>query len=352
MKQGRSIDAIRDTLQLQADLKKDYDISPFRLELTQNAKLFARGVSDVPFDCTTTMHNQIAQRTGIPVAYYNRMLEYNTSLLAQNVNSWLRNGTERHFTLRTFQGSDEHTARALLSDRYRMVDHLEVTNTVTRILGQCTDLHLASAELTEDRLYYKYIFPKVQGEIKKGDVVQAGFVITNSETGMGACSILPFLYRLVCTNGMIIGTAVQGFKKYHIGKNRKMENDITIYADEYQDELLSSKIENFITTRLNDETFEDYFDRMRQASEAKAKVSPGVLFERVAKKFSLTDSEKMRAMSHYMTDGDHSLYGLSNAITRTAQDMGSYDRASEMEAIGWNILTLDNRSWGRLNEAA
>lgn len=353
MKQGNTMHDIMKELVLQQDMKKDYDVSPFRLEMTSDAQLLARGISERPFECTKTMHEQIAQRTGIPTAYYGRMLEENRSLLSQNVNTWLRSGGNRHLTLRTFQGGGEHTARALLSDRYRMVDHLEVTDTVQRVLSQCEGLQLASAALTEDRLYYKYVFPKVSGEIRKGDVVQAGFVISNSETGQGACSILPLLFRLVCTNGMIVASQTNGFRKYHIGRRRGLENDINTYVgDPYDDGLLAAKIEDFLTTRLNDDAFSSYFERMRTAAQAVCTVPVKNLFERVAKKFSLTDSEMNRALVHFQSEGDNTLYGLSNAITRTAQDIASYTRASEMEALGWGILNMDNRTWKALNEAA
>ena len=38
--------------------------------------------------------------------------------------------------------------------------------------------------------------------MRPGDVVQAGVSISNSETGRGAVSVCPLVYRLVCTNGM------------------------------------------------------------------------------------------------------------------------------------------------------
>uniref|UniRef100_B8HYZ5 Uncharacterized protein n=1 Tax=Cyanothece sp. (strain PCC 7425 / ATCC 29141) TaxID=395961 RepID=B8HYZ5_CYAP4 len=38
-------------------------------------------------------------------------------------------------------------------------------------------------------------------------------------------------------------------------------------------------------------------------------------------------------------------YGLLNAITRTAQDVSSYDRATELEAIGSKVLSLPQSVW-------
>ena len=49
--------------------------------------------------------------------------------------------------------------------------------------------------------------------------------------------------------------------------------------------------------------------------------------------------------------GDLSLYGLSNAITRAAQDVESYDRSTEMESIGYTVLGMSRSDWQRLNAA-
>jgi len=47
-----------------------------------------------------------------------------------------------------------------------------------------------------------------------------------------------------------------------------------------------------------------------------------------------------------------SLYGLSNAVTRHSQDIESYDRATDLEVIGYNILAMDPRKWTRINQMA
>lgn len=48
---------------------------------------------------------------------------------------------------------------------------------------------------------------------------------------------------------------------------------------------------------------------------------------------------------------DMSLYGLANAITRFSQDVSSYDRATELEGIGYNVLTMPNAAWNRINQS-
>ena len=56
-------------------------------------------------------------------------------------------------------------------------------------------------------------------------------------------------------------------------------------------------------------------------------------------------------LDHLIRGGDLSLYGLSNAITRAAQDVDSYDRSTEMESIGYTVLGMSRSDWQRLNAA-
>ena len=56
-----------------------------------------------------------------------------------------------------------------------------------------------------------------------GDIVQAGVMISNSEVGLGAVSIQPLVYRLVCTNGMIVND--MGERRHHVGRQAKAVED-------------------------------------------------------------------------------------------------------------------------------
>ena len=49
---------------------------------------------------------------------------------------------------------------------------------------------------------------------------------------------------------------------------------------------------------------------------------------------------------------DLTLYGLSNAVTRHSQDVEDYDRATALEGIGYNILSMPARQWSRINQMA
>ena len=51
---------------------------------------------------------------------------------------------------------------------------------------------------------------------------------------------------------------------------------------------------------------------------------------------------KFRYLIH---GGNLSLYGLSNAVTCFSQDVSNYDRASELESIGYDVLSMSAKKW-------
>lgn len=42
---------------------------------------------------------------------------------------------------------------------------------------------------------------------------------------------------------------------------------------------------------------------------------------------------------------------MLNAVTRTAQDVESYDRATELEELGATVMTLPSAQWKQLASA-
>lgn len=93
--------------------------------------------------------------------------------------------------------------RAFLSDRYRRLDNLELIDHVLPVISQMKGCEVVSADITETHLYLKVINKTMKTEIVPGDIVQAGFVVSNSEIGLGALKVEPLVYRLICKNGMI-----------------------------------------------------------------------------------------------------------------------------------------------------
>ena len=353
---GKTLPELAAELVRQNDAKKDYlldtrnlimDADDHGAMLTmmndhtgQNILL---GVNDIA-------HLQIGNELGIPKNYYEKMREQNPALLAENVNAWF-NTDPKVRMVRTLDG----TARAFLSDRYRRIDNFDIAETVIPIL-QDLDVSFESNEVTDSKMYIKVVNKRITKEVKPGDYVQSGIMITNSEVGMGTVTIQPLLYRLVCTNGMIVNDMKTGAtRRRHIGRrNTVLNDDYTLYADDTllaDNRALMLKIRDTIQHSLDEVHFTNLVDMMHQATEAKITTENiPAMVQLAAPDFGITKKESEGILNHLIREGDLTLYGFSNAVTRYAQDVGSYDRSTELEAIGYNILTMPSRRWKQLQE--
>jgi hypothetical protein len=74
--------------------------------------------------------------------------------------------------------------------------------------------------------------------------------------------------------------------------------------------------------------------------------------EVTATRFGLNETERKSVLDHLIRGGDLSQYGLHNAITRTAEDLDDYDRASDFERFGGQIIELPANEWRQIAEAA
>ena len=88
-----------------------------------------------------------------------------------------------------------------------------------------------SSEVTENRMYIKISFHMKRYEVVPGDWVEFGIIISNSEVGLGAVIIRPFLNRLICTNGCVVNDF--GERRHHVGRQAKAVEDSFYKAQLY-----------------------------------------------------------------------------------------------------------------------
>lgn len=355
MKAGMTIMEMAAEVRRQSSERADYIVDTRRLEMENSGTgvvmkmLDDDGVDMIePLDVKHIAHRQIGTYLKIPATYYDRMLGGNPELLAQNVNSWFRREPEQRM-LRTLDG----TARAFLSNRYRRVDNFEILQAVLPIIGEIEDARFESCQVTDSRMYIKVVNPRLQTEVSVGDIVQAGVLISNSEVGQGAVSIQPLILRLVCMNGMIVNDA--GTRRNHVGRANAADENFLLYSDRTlsaEDHAFMLKIQDTVRAAVDETRFNQIVGLMREAAGARMNTTdiPAVV-KLASKDYKLSESEENGVLNRLIEDRNFTLYGLSNAVTRHSQDVDSYDRATELESIGYDILTMDRRQWSHLNNA-
>lgn len=350
MKQGLTLQEMAKELERQQNTKRDF-IAPAK-ELQFNAEDLSMKVNGHGnFKIQETAHQQIAQRLGIPQKYYDRMLSTDHhELLAENVNSWIKEEKEPKM-IRTLDGG----MRAFLSHRYRPLDNFDLADSVLPVLLKLPGIKVESCALTEKRLYIKAVTEEIKAEVKKGDMVQAGIVISNSEIGLGSVKIEPMIFRLVCLNGMI--SPDHSLRKYHVGRNTDAGGDLAaeFYRDETRqtdDKAFWMKVQDVVGGAFNEVIFAKIVEHMKLATQNPIEGDPVKVVEIVQKKYGMSDFERSGILTHLIQGADLTQYGIVNAITRTSQDVKDYDRATDLERMGGEVLELPKQEWSEISKAA
>ena len=344
MNKGISLTALAQMIEQQKAEKHDLIATTTAMSLTDDAKgLVIAGQGE--YAINGNAHNQIGSRLSIPAKYYDRMLSEAPHLLAANVNTWFNHNPERRM-VRTLAG----TTRAFLSDRYQRVDNHEIAEVALPVLLGIPNVQIVSTQITDSRMYIQAVSPRLEGEVKKGDVVQAGVIISNSETGNGAISVAPMIYRLVCLNGLIIPD--QRFRAYHVG--RKIEDNAQLWADDTMkadDRAILLKVRDMVAAAVSEANFQKTVEQMRNTTEAKIEGDPRKSVEVLGKKLGTTEAENGGILRALIEGGDLSAWGLINSVTAQAHN-AQYDRAVEFEAAGGTLLNLDRSEWSKILVAA
>lgn len=337
-------------LDSQSKAKADF-ILPANSLIMQDDASIVLPTDGLPRQANTTGHGQVAEYTGIPKPYYDRMLEQDRPLLARNVNEWLgRKGGER----RMVRVLDDKL-RAVLSDRYQRIDNDQVAEVTLNVLARIPNVRVVSSAITETRLYIKAVSYDVTADIpgaSVGDTIAAGVMISNSEVGMGAVSIKGFVERLVCKNGMVRDDG--RLRANHVGR-RADESIEGLLSDEtrrLEDEVVLRKVRDVVrhafdsvqlqmlAKRLGDTRSQIIEGDVPAAVEA---LGPATL--------GLSVGERQSVLRHLIEGGDLSRFGLIQAVTRTAEDVESYDRATEIETLGYKLVNLADRQWQSISRA-
>jgi len=353
MNNGKPLFALYGELQRQATVSQDYLADTTQIQMLPSGHILLDG-KDSPFHLSKNAHKQLADWANIPHKYYQRIKQVAPDLLAENVNHWLSNtGKPTRRLIRTLDGN----MRAFLSSKYRRIDNLQIAEAILPIMINNPDIRIESCDITDDRLYIKCVFPRVEGEVLAGDVVQSGVVVSNSEVGSGALTVSPLVYRLVCTNGMIVNAANNfGLKQTHVGRQLSADDDNfeifsteTIEADE---KALMLKLRDAVSAASKQVVFDKILDKMREAAGSTVIKQPIKAVEELSNTFALRDTEKNSFLTTLIRDSDYSRWGAINAVTEIANNLDDYERSTELETIGGKLLDAPKQVWEQIADAA
>ena len=308
-------------LERQKPLKWDQktDSSHLGMVLSENqAKLQINGRNSF-FAITKSCHAQIAERLDIPTKYYSRMENEAPALLAENVNTWLKAGPREFFV----RGLGE-SVRALLSGKYRVIDHLDALYCSLNEL-QAHDTEVEDCFLSETEMNLKIKSNHLKDFVRhKDDLIIGGLLLVNSETGHRALRVEPRTFRVQCSNGMVIEELMT--RQIHLGN-----------GDNGFDEEIYLSIRRSIRELFG--RFGEIVLALRETTEIKVR-NPQKVINNLVEHYRLSEDQKGNILMAFGAEPEADQYGIANAVTRAAQREETWEKSLELERVGGKLITL------------
>lgn len=354
MKTGIQMQDLTTEIKRQQVNKKDFIASNSQVKFTAmtgelEALIDMEDQETHKFSLTDHAHNQLASYLGINRTYYDKMREHEPQLLALNLNQWFSR-TEKPFDfnssnrmVRTLDGK----IRAFLSDSYLRIDNYDILIALWPVFSQFPELQFESMNITENHMYLKAVTPKRSVEVRKGDIIQAGITITNSETGDGSFKVVPMTYRLWCLNGATHTEYGQTLKRTHRGAKQALGiQTFRTFGKEtlsLLEQALLEEMRNSVRSILSADWLQAVGAKMEKATTLDLTDADKAV-EVLTNRKLVSEAEGELILRNYIKhshNNGETLYGLFNAVTRSAQDESlSYTRATELEALGDKVLDM------------
>lgn len=100
------------------------------------------------------------------------------------------------------------------------------------------------------------------------------------------------------------------------------------------------KVQDIVRSAVDETRFNLITDRMKQAADSKIRNSTDEEIRILADKFLLNEEEQNEIMRQFFMGGDNTWYGLINAVTAASKEMETYERATDLERIGGDMLSM------------
>lgn len=294
---------------------------------------------------------QFSYTLGIYTPYVKKMRDKGAyDLMEYNFNYWMKKSEKKAILLRT----NGKTVNAVLSPRYKAIDNLAILNIVRdTFMKSNVNLKFHKGMMYDGNVYLQFMDPQKTIYLEpeeKEDVYQFGVAIQNSEVGEHSFEVEEYIYRQVCTNGMMVKYGGYDDKWFHIG-GKKTNFD---YSNDPQYIKESNKtldeIKKALEKPANMEYRESAMDALRKLK--RKSVSDPDNFAKALKQYFML-SDKDVEIINKVREGD-TYYDWLQAITRTANyytneaESKSVKKRIDFEKFGGLLMSDDGKIWGHL----
>lgn len=278
---------------------------------------------------------QLCNKLGMPSGYFDKLAVsnnmelrdlavYNTNVLAGMCNNSVMFRTYKHYL------------RGILSTRYARFDTDFIIRCIHSVIRDSDSIDLNPASLvvrgdllTLDRFHLRLTSPIPLQGLRDNDLY-AGLMIDSSDVGRAKLSIKFFVYKELCTNGLVMGL---------FSNEVYSQKHINITSEELRAGLFRS-ISNF------PHMVNSVQDIIRDASttELPQKMVNQLLDEEspvrktIKNYFHLNDKELSDVLALSGSAYDTTVWGFANAITQVARDSKDLNHRIDLETLAGKFI--------------
>lgn len=299
-----TIAALRNELASRAVTQEDLKISPDEIVMEPDRGFMVIRGED--YKLSDHAFNQLANKLRIPSPYLKRC---DSGLRAHNVNMWLEE-RETGLLIRT-QGN---VIRAVLSDKYRTINHLDLLNWLTDEISDDTEVRY---ELNGQYMDLQV----VAGNNLNPRALRSGMYLRNSEVGSATVSIGALVFRTICLNGLVMSGGKWSFNRRHVGKI----------------DLISTVRNAFSTAIEMAKKARDDFNGLRSITAPE----PDKVLAKIASSYDFTADEITAMNRAFSVEPEDTMFGVINALTRAGNDTKlTLDSRHTMQKTGGRVTEL------------
>lgn len=257
--------------------------------------------------------------------------------------------------------------RAFLSDRYRVLDHIDLAFAALQAV-QASGGEVIEANLTERHMRLKFTSRQVWDAIEEkrtsapssqwyaggmgnqehlskvaartgGDLpggpgtVHPLVTVTNSETGHGGLQCRVGILRAICFN---LATVESVAAQVHLGGRL----EAGLFSEEtisQESKVVWMKCRDAIQAAFDPAHFAKLVAKARKAQD-QAIEAPGAAVAQIVEREGLDEATKDSILAHFLRDYEATAYGLAQAISRASQDVTDADKSTDLETVAGKLI--------------
>jgi len=284
--------------------------------------------------------SQICQKAGVPKKYADTLLaDGQADLLAHNLYNRFhrmvpgKRGEIPTFLVREVNGE----VRGFLSDRYKRWDSCGIIEAFTGVAGAVRAVPVQASAL-DTKFFLKVVMDKIFDVGK--DLFLFGVCLRHSDFGDGALSLMSYITRLVCNNGML---GDDKFRKIHLGARIDDNVDLSERTYQLDSQTMISAVKDITSAMLNEDMVAVKLQRIKEAQERVIDATEKLQVLRKSSKITKPEEEKIselyRSAEVELLPPGNSVWRLSNAVSLFAQDVEPA-RGLELESLAGSLIGM------------